>query len=80
MIEQKSGPCPNCYSTNAKWKCDSEEHFSSKLYGVQKVNRALAYEAYREWSEPSWECKDCLNEPGEYFHHSWQKGKSVDRD
>src|SRR5690242_10193524 len=38
-------------------------------FGVEKVNEALGYDEGRGWIEESLECRDCINEPGEFFDY-----------
>lgn len=44
-----------------------------KFYGAENVRKALAYDDRRRWVEKSIECKECLQEEGDFHHYTWSK-------
>lgn len=44
-----------------------------EFYGAENVRRALAYDERRGWMERCLECKDCLQEEGDFDHYTWKK-------
>jgi hypothetical protein len=38
----------------------------NRIYGTKKVEAAGQYESLKGYSERSWECKDCIQEEGDF--------------
>lgn len=39
------------------------------FHGEDLIKRALSYNDRRDWSEKSFECKDCIHEEGDFKHY-----------
>ena len=44
-----------------------------EFYGAENVRRALVYDERRGWVERCLECKDCLQEEGDFRHYTWKR-------